>query len=223
MKGYFRLYHFVPEIYGVSNILNKRLKISLFKDMNDPFEMLTYVGKNSASRKVFKEIKTRLGSEVGTICYSKSFKSPVQWAHYADRHRGMCLGFDVKHEYANKVAYIDGRLPFENVDLKDGVSQRLINDLMLTKHSSWSYEREYRGWARLVESDENGLYFSRCSENLILREVILGAASSMSKASAEALLENFESSVDLFKVRPAFRTFEMVRDRSKASWDSVVG
>ena len=46
--------------------------------------------------------------------------NPVQWTHYADRHKGLCLGFYVPDEYLVKINYCSTRQPAEDfvADLK---------------------------------------------------------------------------------------------------------
>ncbi|MDW9570209.1 DUF2971 domain-containing protein [Sinorhizobium meliloti] len=31
----------------------------------------------------------------GIVCLSDNWQHPMMWSHYADRHRGICLAFDV--------------------------------------------------------------------------------------------------------------------------------
>lgn len=52
--------------------------------------------------------------DCGILCFSKNWNNPVQWAHYADKHKGFCLGFDVPDEHPTKVTYRDTPLPAED-------------------------------------------------------------------------------------------------------------
>lgn len=97
-----------------------------------------------------------LQSRVGILSLSESADHPLLWAHYADSHRGFVIEFDVQHEYFDRrrsdkdelyhlrqVKYAKrsslGRTLFD----LDG------DDLLVTKHLSWSYEREWRMLAPL--------------------------------------------------------------------------
>jgi hypothetical protein len=83
---------------------------------------------------------------VGVTCFSKTSSNPLMWAHYANSHRGVCVGFQIEGwnrvrdtfsvHYANSVA------PIKFFDEKE-------RDLsfwywMFTKSHVWAYEREVR-------------------------------------------------------------------------------
>ena len=36
------------------------------------------------------------------------------WSHYADRHEGICLGFEIPKELLSKVSYQNDRLPYQS-------------------------------------------------------------------------------------------------------------
>ena len=72
---------------------------------------------------------------------------PLLWSHYADGHRGLCLGFDTKNSpfrLALKVSYQD-RYPTRHHPIIDPM-QRGFEDrsILATKSKVWSYEDEYR-------------------------------------------------------------------------------
>ena len=46
---------------------------------------------------------------MGLVWFSANWNNPVQWSHYADHHRDLCLGFKVTAQ-AHKVAYVSERL-----------------------------------------------------------------------------------------------------------------
>ena len=69
--------------------------------------------------------------------------NPVLWSHYADKHKGVCLGFDVKEDLLEEVKYADELL---RVRLSDDEDPPLIPDelqqlLMVTKFRQWEYEK----------------------------------------------------------------------------------
>ena len=100
-----RVYYLTGANYGLSNLALQRVKVSRFHDLNDPFEL---VGVNLAEkgvRKAFREMKENLDGEKGLICFSKSWKNPLLWGHYAEKHTGIALGFDVPDERLSPVIY----------------------------------------------------------------------------------------------------------------------
>jgi hypothetical protein len=84
----------------------------------------------------------------GTVCLSARNDHILMWSHYADGHRGLCLEFSTSEEpfaKARPVEYSSVVPSINAMDLlerDDGVD--LFKALILTKHSCWSYEEEYR-------------------------------------------------------------------------------
>ena len=262
-----RLYHFINEKYGLEDLREKRLKIGRIMELNDPFEFMGTDLSDRGFRESVEKTKRDLSEEVGLLCFSESWDNPVQWAHYADGHKGFCLGFDVSEHLLAEVSYIDERLPvdefvakqkaegaklLDDMDAyigqsasrdefetkkkefiemkreqwrkeaespKEAESDREAKDLMMkilaTKFSHWSYEKEYRVFTLLKNKEIDGLYYFKFSDQLKLKEVIVGVRSCVTRAKIEDALGGMAGSVEIFKVRPDFRKFVMVRDQNK--------
>jgi hypothetical protein len=95
---------------------------------------------------------------MGLLCFSANWNNPVQWSHYADHHRGLCLGFEVTAQ-AHKVAYVSERLLARPKALKSEGSpaEAHVTEILTTKFEHWSYEGEYRVFPRLDVRDPSGL------------------------------------------------------------------
>ena len=141
------------------------------------------------------------------------------WSHYADKHRGICLGFDIPEQFAIPVRYIENRTAVRFVDGVQslGVEPSFAFELMCSKHSAWSYEKEVRMFIGLEESEEDsGLFFYPFGAELTLREVILGHRCIVSPSEIATALGDRASSVKVTKARLAFRSFRVVTDRSRS-------
>lgn len=90
-----RLYYFTSSRFGLEAIRDKRIKVSRISSLNDPFELLAYDLRNRKQRAWLKREKKRFDADYGLICMSNNWTHPLMWGHYADRHKGICLGFDV--------------------------------------------------------------------------------------------------------------------------------
>jgi Protein of unknown function (DUF2971) len=202
-----RIYHFLNEKYGKDDIQRKRLKISRLMDLNDPFEFLSADLSNREMRKVLRETKLSVADRYGIICFCKTWRNPVMWGHYADRHRGICLGFDVADHLAMDVEYVESRLDWPNE-----VNHDFVEKLLRTKFLHWSYEEEVRLHCTL-EEEEKGFYFKEFSDEIILKEVILGSECSLTIKEVKSILGNESGHVSVFKSRPAFTKFEIVKDQ----------
>ena len=104
-----RVYYFIRKKYGLENLTKKRLKVARIDYLNDPFEFMAVDLSDRDFRLGVEKMKRDLSKDFGILCFSKFWDNPVQWTHYADRHKGLCLGFDVPDEYLAKINYIDSR------------------------------------------------------------------------------------------------------------------
>src|ERR1700686_3023361 len=93
--GSMRLYHFLNAEYGLLNIQHRRLKIGGINALNDPFEFFGVATKSTSLRLRYQRLKEGLNDYMGLVCFSADWNNPVQWSHYADHHRGVCLGFEL--------------------------------------------------------------------------------------------------------------------------------
>ncbi|MGY4505251.1 hypothetical protein ACVWYH_009208 [Bradyrhizobium sp. GM24.11] len=152
--GFKRLYHFTSTEYGITDIVFGRLKVARFSSLNDPFELLARSTLRDRARLL--ENKSRLNQERGLLCFSEDWTDPVLWAHYGDRHRGICLGFDVQDGLARKINYQKTRL--SDVDARDKSASEILDALLYTKYKSWEYEQEWRILLKISDLDEEGSY-----------------------------------------------------------------
>jgi hypothetical protein len=141
-----RAYHFTTEAFAISDIQHGRLKVSRFSDLNDPFELLALAFDDSNIRTVIRKFKEDFDREMGLLCFSANWNSPPLWSHYADRHRGICLGFDIPRDKALIVSYSERRLQAQTKKINErrDIDDALQELLLCTKFSDWNYEREIR-------------------------------------------------------------------------------
>ena len=210
-----RVYHFIKMDHGLGAIRNGHLKISTLLGLNDPFELLAHNVQDKSVRGFLHLAKKQFASEFGIICFSKESTSPVQWAHYADRHKGLCLGFDVPECLLNNVVYVDQRFDkFSFPDIED--EEDWARKVLGTKFTQWSYEQEVRIFAELKDL-QGQHYFRRFDDQMVLREVQVGFNSPITRAEISELLIN-HMDVDFFKVRPSFGKFEMIENKDVSLW-----
>ncbi|WP_316157922.1 DUF2971 domain-containing protein [Cupriavidus sp. BIC8F] len=206
-----RLYYMTSERWGSSDLARKHLKFSRFDDLNDPFELLSaHLGERSA-RRFYNSLRRAVAERFGVICFSDNWRSPVMWAHYGDKHKGLCLGFDVKE--AAEVKYEPQRLRHKLDQTQTGVrvSAELAKIAMTTKFDEWSYEREWRVFKELTAQHPDGNYYQEFGDFIQLREVIIGARCKLTAIDISKLVGDVEQSVTVIKARPAFQRFEVTR------------
>jgi hypothetical protein len=208
------VYYFTSAKYGLENLKLKRLKISEFSNVNDPFELLGIEMRDKEVREAVNFEKSMIAKKYGLLCFSEDKYNPVQWAHYADNHKGVCLGFDIPESKLWKVKYVSERLSRDTLDLPD------CNEKMLTtKFSHWSYEQERR---LIIESskylsDSKGMIFEKFSNNMALKEVYIGCKSELTFKDIASSYQCDDKRVIVKITRPSFRDFRIVWDQRKKS------
>jgi hypothetical protein len=220
-----RVYYFTSHKIAVEHILPEmRMKLSQFHELNDPFELQPYSLGNKELRHVIRALKSDYFGKKGVLCFSDNWHSPVMWAHYAEKHAGICLGFDIPERkgelLVNPVVYNPSRLEFLLDTSKDmhGIDQQFVQSLLYTKSHEWQYEREYRAIANLqIRDSETGFFYVDFGPEMQLREVVIGTRNPTPIGQIAKAVRRGAHQVSVFKVRPAFHKFAMVRNMAIAA------
>ncbi|AEG04214.1 DUF2971 domain-containing protein [Sinorhizobium meliloti] len=217
-----RLYYFTGEQFGLEAIRDNRLKIARVDELNDPFEFTAYVFPNKSERRIWTEIRADFSKTWGLICMAETWREPLLWGHYADKHRGLCLGFDVDPQKWTLVDYVKQR-PALLFGWALSVEQRaeVVKRMIRIKFDAWSYERERRRFynLNLLPPDPvSGHYFAPLLNDMTLAEVIVGHRSSVTRERLKRILGDRAETVRQIKARPAFQSFEVVEQGNKRFW-----
>jgi hypothetical protein len=138
------------------------------------------------------------------------------WSHYADKHRGICLGFDVLDELTSEVTYVGEVLEVGNLnEVPRDEKEKIVERLLHAKYKGWCYEKEVRMHGDMKEQDEEtGLYFMNFDECLKLKEVITGARFPMSKRPIEDALKGYSEDVTIVNAGRSLTRFEIIVDEN---------
>jgi hypothetical protein len=220
-----RAYKYLCTKFALKTVVEHRMKVSEFADMNDPFEL---AGAAFSDPNVYESFVRLVNEEWGALCLSKEWNNPLLWSHYADKHRGICLGFEIGSKvevldlnYVDTIQElsVDGfkkltttrHLPNTQTPNAKSEAKKPLMHLLRTKFKKWQYENE----ARLLVSkkvEEAGLWFHPFDDDLRLCEVIAGARFPLNRAMIEAAVKSYREPVRILKVRLADRAFEVVED-----------
>ncbi|MBN6714029.1 DUF2971 domain-containing protein [Pseudomonas capsici] len=210
-----RLYNLTSVKHAISNIENRRIKVSRFADLNDPFELLAANFKEHKTRQVVRNWKDKNHSQMGLLCFAGDWSEPVMWSHYANKHEGICLGFDVCRSQIHKVSYQDKRIlaALSTTPDPEQLSEELQQKLLCTKSAGWRYEEEYRQFVSLDSAHADGqFHFWPIGSDIQLREVILGALCEQPVESVRQKVARHFPDAVVFKARLAFQSFKIVPD-----------
>ena len=208
-----KLYYLTPAQFALSALALRRLKVARLGELNDPFELLAVDAETPLHREFFRRVKEKVDSTHGVLCFSRAWQNPVLWGHYADKLRGVALGFEVTSPHLVPVIY--ARIPAKiGTNLETGLPQMnddIVDQLQRTKFEDWRYEEEMRVYVQLDhDSRESGLYFYPFDSSLVITEIVLGPRCELPTESLNALLGSNEPQVKIIKSTLASRSFSVV-------------
>lgn len=123
---------------------------------------------------LIKSTLQRIVNKSRVICFSKSHENLLMWAHYADKHLGYCLAFDV-HELKKKLYEVNypqnESRPLIQLSPEEIESYKLAEKILLTKSIHWKYEEEVR--LTYHDSNENNEFVD--FEAKVLTGIVFGA------------------------------------------------
>lgn len=167
-------YYKYTKFFGSDYFKRPTIRISNPMFLNDPFE--SEAGNNlihviedrfnriqkgiNKSRIEIKEILNYALRANGIFSVSETPRNALMWAHYADEHSGLCIGFDdeifnknkLKNEHWNsintllpqKVNYDNYRFDKQTIINSQEDTNKAIITHLLTKSDDWIYEKEHR-------------------------------------------------------------------------------
>ena len=209
-----RVYYLTGAQFALSNLALHRIKIARFEDLNDPFELLGVDVRDKKLRAALRATKKKINESKGLICFSKSWRNPLMWGHYAEKHTGMCLGFDIPDNLLAPVNYAKNRLKIaiDPVIKRPKPTEKFMKKLIRTKFSDWGYEDEMRLFVGLDhDTVESGKYFLPFSEDLMLRKIILGPRCELPLEGVRNVVADFKPPVVVLKSRIAYTRYEVVK------------
>ena len=91
--------------------------------------------------------------------------------------------------------------------------------VLSTKYKHWEYEQEYRVYVDLLDIDPvTKLHFAEFGPQMVLREVIIGARSTVERAQVAAVLRELEDKVEVRNARLGFKKYEVVTQQDQSLW-----
>lgn len=213
------LYYFTEKQYALCNLKSNRIKVSEFSRLNDTFDIFTPASNVEKEHDKAKKFVDIMGGLHAVLCMTSSWNNPLMWAHYADRHHGACIGFEVDISRFQKVQYIKERYCITHFGVQsfDALEYPELKKMMSYKFDAWNYEKEYRHFVTKRDLEKsNGNFFMKFPYWLNPKELILGQRCSLNNGEKVFIKELHARGIKLIKARSAFNTFKIV---PKRSWD----
>lgn len=144
--------------------------------MKDRVQFINNLINNTKDGNAFDFIfETSKPSETNIVCcFSQTKDSLLMWSHYAEKHKGAVLEFEVNElsadekyhmEYTNKIPCIDlNKILFEN-DSSD--MSKYLSANYYYKANCWQYEQEIRFLYYVKDDGDNNLVSRNVSEECL--------------------------------------------------------
>ena len=98
--------------------------------------------------------------KIRVLCMTESDNIPLMWAHYGDRHQGICFGLDWKT--LCKAGRVPHKVHYQNeFSLTEYGAARFeweVNPLARTKKTDWKHEKEWRCFTSVRDKDESCVF-----------------------------------------------------------------
>ena len=218
-----RLYHFTNAAAARTILGDRRLKISFSYAVNDPFELKPFCFQNRGNYEAWIKFVQEHSQTQGFLSFSEDFRSPAMWGLYGDRHRGVCLGFDIENfpkddqELLVKMRYQEeDSFPLLTAEIAQNPRNKpgIMDHVKRTKSRHWEHEKEWRVYVSLAPEEErqkrsgDSDFFTEFEEGLQLKEILLGCYATEKEEDFRALVDP-QSGVEVAKVQPSHWAFEM--------------
>jgi hypothetical protein len=145
-------WHYLPARHEISDLRERRLKVCELGHFNDPFEFwpsMRYSDKGIRDK--YKAVVRQIEKKWGVLCFSGVWDRQLLWAHYADGHKGVALGFEIPRGPQDPFVTVHYRARQLRpvVELDTGPEAEAKNEerflaLGRVKSVEWHYEDESR-------------------------------------------------------------------------------
>ncbi|HWZ23397.1 MAG TPA: tetratricopeptide repeat protein [Cytophagaceae bacterium] len=163
-------------VYTIESIINGYLYFSTLKDLNDPLDLPIFqMQKNVLLRHALYDNK-----DFKIFCSSLNGNNSLMWSHYAESHKGICIGYKISSLPLdigwNIIDYKQPSVRSNEVVQEEGI----LNPGLFSKLHDWSYEEELR-LIRFKKDGDKLFYSSRIKSfeksqkmECIISEILLG-------------------------------------------------
>lgn len=204
-------YHYLSLKDAIDDLKKKRIKVSKLDELNDPFELMPYKRYRFGRRQAYNEVFKRMLKKWGLLCFSRSWEEQLLWAYYAEKHKGVALGFEIPKDKIIKVKYTS------NVKrTKVGLTNKIDDEknflgLAEKKYQEWEHEKEYRILINLEEDDlkkDGKHYYMPFGDKLKIKEVVLGDRVKDSQKKDIVIFAK-QLNIDIRQVRTGWEDYKM--------------
>lgn len=136
--------------------------------------------RSTEAAKVMTESMAQLTRKCGVFCLSEDPANLLMWAHYADCHAGICIGFDgaSTNTFFGRAQSVSYSSAYPVVNIIRDHPKSFHEKGVLTKADFWAYEKEWR----IIEHEKGaGVYQFNVND---MEEIVFGLNTPAASVSA---------------------------------------
>ncbi|VGO14605.1 hypothetical protein PDESU_03168 [Pontiella desulfatans] len=135
----FTVDEFIEFTYGCYELTGKDPKNIIRK-----YKIADIESRQALCHSILNAYKTKMSSH-GICCFSERWDSILMWSHYADKHAGICVGYDDSNN-DDLLIEVKYSTHYPELHIKETIKDagKVMEKYLLTKSSDWLYEREHR-------------------------------------------------------------------------------
>ena len=210
-------YHYLASKFAICDLRKERIRVSTLDTLNDPFEMQPYRRYGFEERRPYNKVFRKVAKKWGLLCFSPSWEEQLLWAHYADGHKGIALGFEILKDEILELTYTPNRIRtrFDLTDDQEENEKKFLS-LAKVKYKEWIYEKEHRILIRLEDCIlDNKLYFIPFGDRLKLKEIVLGCKFNHKKDKENIIELKNNLNASVVATRPEWEGYKIRLDETK--------
>lgn len=211
-------YHFLSAEHAIKDLEQEMIKVALINTLNDPFELLPYLRyKEVEKRRLYRDVHKAVSKKYGLLCFSGIWEEPLLWGHYADKHKGVAIGFEILKGDVLRVKYGSQpkRVKFELTN-DSQKNEELFLSLAKKKYKNWEYENEYRMLVELKDCiTVEGHRFFKFKNTLKVNEIVLGCKFDSQKEIGNIIKLVKQYNAEIIQTRLGWEDYKIHRDGTK--------
>lgn len=208
----------------LENILSQcRLRISRISKANDPTEFKASFGEDVSNEYIegFRKAMEAANDKFGYISFTDNPYNVLMWSHYAEKHCGIALKFNLPEKWFTRIVYSTEAprvMPQSREEKGKSGMKYLAEYIRRTKSIDWAYEREQRiivdyehpqPGLTIKKDEKDGYYYLYFSANA-LKAIFIGYKCELGKECLDNKLnENELSHVETWKMEISRNGFEL--------------
>lgn len=198
---------------------NLRIRFTPLLSLNDPFEYSLKIGDSEYELK--PELSANKSDPTAFVSLSRNNANLLMWSHYADAHKGFCIGFHRNSAYFKKaepIRYRRNRSSLNGMPFYDFDSNSVLKSVALEKAIDWAYEEEERLFLCDVENSVLNIGADEWEQPIFLNSyprtsigaIYLGLRSSNTlESKIKTILKSLDIDMPIFKAKKSITEFSL--------------